>query len=148
MGELPIQPLPSRGPQRCKAGGQSQQWPTNGQIGYLTLAVWGLPNASERGGKSAARKWANRVQNPRTPAVEGVLNPSERGTKSVVATNEQIGYMTPAISEVPNTSERGAKSALAHKWSNWLHHPCRLRGPQCFEPGDKISGPQMGKLPA
>ena len=29
----------------------------------------------------------------------------------------------------------------------WLHHPCRLGGPQCFIAGDKIkSVPQVGGL--
>ena len=36
---------------------------------------------------------------------------------------------------------------MAHRWVDWLHHPCRLRGPQCFKAGEKIrSGPQVGRL--
>ena len=32
------------GPQ-CSARGQNQKWPTCGHSGYLTPAVWGVPNA-------------------------------------------------------------------------------------------------------
>ena len=43
-----------------KKGGQIQKWRTSGQIGYITPAVLGVPNASERGTKSAvAHKWAD-----------------------------------------------------------------------------------------
>ena len=40
------------GPQFFKAGGggQNQQWPTSGQIGYITFAVWGgCPTIHSRG---------------------------------------------------------------------------------------------------
>ena len=46
-------------PHRFRAGGQNQKWPTCGQNGYLTLAVSGIPTASERGAKSeVAHKWS------------------------------------------------------------------------------------------
>ena len=33
---------------------------------------------------------------------------------------------------------------MAHKWVDWLHKPCHLEGPQCFEEGDTISsGPPV-----
>ena len=41
------------GPQRFRAG-QNHQWPTNVRVGCITPAVWGVPNASERGRKSAS----------------------------------------------------------------------------------------------
>ena len=48
-----------------KSGGQKQQWPTNGWIGYITPAVLGVPNASEWETKSAvAHKWAHWLHNP------------------------------------------------------------------------------------
>ena len=33
--------------QVLQSGRQSQKWPSNGQIGHITHAVWGVPNASE-----------------------------------------------------------------------------------------------------
>ena len=53
----------------------------------------------------------------------------------------------PAVSGSPTASERGAKSEVAHKWANWLPHPCRIGEPHRFRAGGKIrSGPQVGKL--
>ena len=44
---------------------ENQLWPTNGQIGYITPAVWGFPKASKRGTKSAmAHKRAAWLHNP------------------------------------------------------------------------------------
>ena len=41
----------------------------------------------------------------------------------------------------------GTKSEVAHKWGDWLDHPCRPGGPQCLRAGNKIrSGSQMGRL--
>ena len=45
-------------------------------------------------------------------------------------TSGQIGYLTPAVSGIPAASERGAKLELAHKWANWLPHPCRIGDPR------------------
>ena len=55
--------------------------------------------------------------------------------------------MTPSTGGVPTASERGAESEVAHKWARWLHNPCRLRGPNRFRAGGRItSGPQVGKV--
>ena len=67
--------------------GHSQKWPTSGRIGYVTPAVWGVPNASERGTESAlesalAHKCADWQHHP---CCLGVPNASERGIKSAVA---------------------------------------------------------------
>ena len=32
-----------------QSGGQNQQWPTNGRIGYITPAVWGSPTLQSGG---------------------------------------------------------------------------------------------------
>ena len=57
------------------------------------------------------------------------------------------GYLTPAVSGIPTASERGAKSEVAHKWANWLPHPCRIGDPHRFRAGGRIrSGPQVGKV--
>ena len=48
-----------------QSGGQNQKWPISGQIGYVTPAVWEVPNASKRGTKSeVAHKWANWLHKP------------------------------------------------------------------------------------
>ena len=45
------------------------------------------------------------------------------------------------------TKKRGTISEVAHKWADWLCHPCRLEGAQLFSAGDKMSsGPQVGGL--
>ena len=41
----------------------------------------------------------------------------------------QIDYLTPAVSGSPTAAERGAESEVAHKWANWLPHPCRIGEP-------------------
>ena len=56
--------------------------------------------------------------------------------------------MSPVPSRgVPNASKRAAESTVAHKWADWLCHPCRLQGPQCLRArGIARSGPQKGGL--
>ena len=142
LGKLATSPLPYRGSPPLQSGGQNQKWPTSGQIGYLTPAVSRIPAASERGAKSeVAHKWANWLPHPcRIGIPSGGQNPKW-------PTSGQIGYLTPAVSGIPAASERGAKSEVAHKWANWLPHPCRIGDPRRFRAGGKIrSGPQVGKL--
>ena len=52
MGKVATYPLPPRGSPPLRSGGQNQKWPTGGQLGYITLAAWGVPTASERGAES------------------------------------------------------------------------------------------------
>ena len=153
---------------------QNQKWPTSEQIGYLTPAVSGSPTASERGAKSeVAHKWANWLPHPcrigephrcraggkiRSGPQVGKLATSPlpyRGAPPLQSggqnqkwpTSGQIGYLTPAVSGSPTASERGAKSEVAHKWANWLPHPCRIGEPHRFRAGGKIrSGPQVGEM--
>ena len=54
-------------------------------------------------------------------------------------TSGPSGYINFAVRGVRNASKRATKSEGVHNWANWLHHPCRLGGPQCFGAGDKIS---------
>ena len=124
VGKLATSPLPYRGAPPLQSGGQNQKWPTSGQIGYLTPAVSGIPTAAER-------------------PTRGKLANQRRGQNQKWPTSGQIGYLTPAVSGIPTAAERGAKSEVAHKWANWLPHPCRIGDPhRC-----KIrSGPQVGKL--
>ena len=174
VGKLATSPLPYRGAPPPQSGGQNQKWPTSGQIGYLTPAVSGSPTASERGAKSeVAHKWANWLPHPcrigephrfraggkirSGPQVgklatsplpyRGAPPPQSGGQNQKWPTSGQIGYLTPAVSGSPTASERGAKSEVAHKWANWLPHPCRIGEPHRFRAGGKItSGPQVGKL--
>ena len=174
VGTLATSPLPYRGAPPLQSGGQNQKWPTSGQIGYLTPAVSGSPTASERGANSeVAHKWANWLPHPcrigephrlraggkiRSGPQVGKLATSPlpyRGAPPLQSggqnqkwpTSGQSGYLTPAVSGSPTASERGAKSEVAHKWANWLPHPCRIGEPHRFRAGGKIrSGPQVGKL--
>ena len=174
VGKLATSPLPYRGAPPLQSGGQNQKWPTSGQIGYLTPAVSGSPIAAERGAKSeVAHKWANWLPHPcrigephrcraggkiRSGPQVGKLATSPlpyRGAPSLQSggqnqkwpTSGQIGYLTPAVSGSPIAAERGAKSEVAHKWANWLPHPCRIGEPHRCRAGGKIkSGPQVGKL--
>ena len=174
MGKLATSPLPYRGAPPLQSRGQNQKWPTSGQGGYLTPAVLGIPTAAERGAKSeVAHKWANWLPHPcrigdphrcraggkiRSGPQMGKLATSplpyrgspplqSRGQNQKWPTSGQIGYLTPAVSGSPTAAERGAKSEVAHKWANWLPHPCRIGDPHRCRAGGKIrSGPQVGKL--
>ena len=174
VGKLATSPLPYRGAPPLQSGGQNQKWPTSGQIGYLTPAVSGSPTASERGAKSeVAHKWANWLPHPRRigephrsraggrirsgPQVgklatsplpyRGAPPLQSGGQNQKWPTSGQIGYLTPAVSGSPTAAERGAESEVAHKWANWLPHPCRIGEPHRCRAGGRIrSGPQVGKL--
>ena len=174
MGKLATSALPYRGSPPLQSGGLNQKWPRSGQIGYLTPAVSGIPTASERGAKSeVAQKWANWLPHPcrigdphrfraggkiRSGPQVGKLATSPlpyRGSPLLPSggqnqkwpTSAQIGCLIPAVSGSPSASERGAKSEVAHKWANWLPHPCRIGEPHRCRAGGKIrSGPQEGKL--
>ena len=59
-GELATSPLPYGGSPTLHSGEQDHKCSTCGRIGYITLAVWGVPNTLERGTKSnVPRKRAN-----------------------------------------------------------------------------------------
>ena len=174
VGKLATSPLPYRGAPPLQSGGQNQKWPTSGQIGYLTPAVSGSPTASEPGAKSeVANKWANwlphpcRIGEPHRCRAGGKIRSGPQVGKLATSplpyrgapplqiggqnqkwpTSGQIGYLTPAVSGSPTAVERGAKSEVAHKWANWLPHPCRIGEPHRCRAGGKIrSGPQVGKL--
>ena len=174
VGKLATSPLPYRGAPPLQSGGQNQKWPTSGQSGYLTPAVSGIPTAAERGAKSeVAHKWANWLPHPcrigephrfiaggkirRGPQVGKVATsplpyrgspPLQSGGQNQKwPTSGQSGYLTPAVSGIPTASKRGAKSEVAHKWANWLPHPCRIGDPHRFMAGGKIrSGPLVGKV--
>ena len=162
VGELATSPLPYRGSPPLQSGGQNQKSPTSGQIGYLTPAVSGIPAASERGAKSeVAHKRENwlpppcRVGDPRRFRAGGKIRSRPQEGKLATSplpywgspplqsggqnqkwpTKGKIGYLGPAVSGIPTALERGAKSEVAHKWANWLPHPCRIRGSPPLQSG-------------
>ena len=174
VGEMATSPLPYRGAPPLQSGGQNQKWPTSGQNGYLTPAVSGSPTASKRGAKSeVAHKWAKwlphpcRIGEPHRCRAGGKIRSGSQvgematsplpyrgapplqsgGQNQKWPTSGRNGYLTPAVSGSPTASEREAKSEVAHKWANWLPHPCRIGEPHRFKAGGKIrSGPQVGKM--
>ena len=174
MGKVATSPLPYRGSPPLQSGGQSQKWPTNGQSGYLTVAVSGIPTASKRGAKSeVAHKWAKwlphpcRIGDPHRFRAGGKMRSGPQVGKVATSplpyrgspplqsggqnekrpTSGQSGCLTPAVSGISTASERGAKSEVAHKWAKWLPHPYRIGDPHRFKAGGKVrSGPQVGKV--
>ena len=99
-------------PHRCRLGGiptlerrePNDPWPTRGQIGYLTPAV--LEESQQlRGGN----------QMTHGPHVG----------RSAIST-------LPCW-VVPNVSQRGMEPKVAHMWTYWPHHPCRIRGSPTLE---------------
>ena len=171
---LATSPLPYRVSPPLQSGGQNQKWPTSGRNGYLTPAVSGIPTAAERGAKSeVAHKWANWLPHPsrmgyphrcraggkiRSGPQVGKLATSpllyrgypplqSGGENQKWPTSGRNGYLTPAVSGIPTAAERGAKSEVAHKWANWLPHPCCIGDPHRCRAGGKIrSGPQVGEM--
>ena len=174
VGKMATSPLPSRGSPPLQSGGQNQKWPTCGQNGYVTLAVSGMPTASERGAKSqVAHLWAKWLRHPcrlgdahrfiaggkiRSGPLVGKMATSpvpSRGSPPLQSggqnqkwpTCEQHGCVTLAVSGIPTAAEPGTKSEVARLWAKWLRHPCRLRDPNRFRAGGKItSGPLVGKM--
>ena len=149
VGKVATSPLPYRGSPPLQSGKQNQKWPTSGQSGYLTPAVWGIPNASERGAKSeVAHKWAKwlpqpcRIGDPHRFRAGGKIRSGPQVGK--VATSPLPYRGSPRF---PAASEREAKSEVAHKWAKCSPHPRRIGDPNRFRAGGKIrSGPQVGKV--
>ena len=51
-----------------------------------------------------------------------------------------MSYISPAISGPLNTPKRGREVKNgSYMGADYLHYRCRLRGPQCFEVGDKVA---------
>ena len=174
VGKVATSPLPSRGSPPLQSGGGSQKWHTNGQSGYVTPAVSGIPSIAERGAKSeVAHKWAKWLRHPcrlgdphrfraggeigSGPLVGKVATsplPS-RGSPPLHSgggnqkwpTCGQSGYVTPTVSGAPPLHSGGAKSEVAHRWAKWRRHPCHLGDSNRFRAGGEIrSGPLVGKV--
>ena len=123
--------------------GTKSKWPTSWPIGEITTADYGVPKGSKQG---TNRKWPARGQiGYITPAMWGLQGLSVghkfRGSPQVglVATSSLL------YGRAPTFHTGKTKSEVAHKWSSWLHHPCRLGGLKFLRAGDKIRcGPQVG----
>ena len=104
-------------PHRYRAGGQIRSGPPVGKVATSPLPYRGSPPLQSGG------------QNQKWP------------------TSGQSGYITPAVSGIPTAAQRGAKSEVAHKWAEWLPHPCRIGVPNRCRAGGKIrTGAQVGKV--
>ena len=87
-------------------------WPTCGQSAYITPTVLGVPNA-QRGDKN--QKW--------------LCGPHV----GKVATSPLPSWGSPT----PSVGTKIRNVYVAHMWAKWLHHPCRLGGPQRLAWGQK-----------
>ena len=80
-------------------------WPTCGQSGYITHAVLGVPKCQRRDNN---QKW---LCGPHAGNVATTPLPSRGAPTLSAGTTIRNRY-------------------VAHMWVKWLHHPCRLGGPQ------------------
>ena len=65
VGKVATETLPSVGSPTLQSGGQNHRWPTIGQGGYTTPAIWAVPTDAEHGQESrVAHKWARWLHNP------------------------------------------------------------------------------------
>ena len=108
-------------------------WPTCGQSGYITPAVLGVPNAQHGDNHE---KWLL------TGGQSGYINPAVLGVPNAGAHNNEKWLLGPHVGKVAtsplpswgsptlNAGTTMRNGYLADMWAKWLHHPCRLGGPQ------------------
>ena len=103
-------------------------WSTCGQSGYVTLAVLGVSNA-QRGDKT--QKWlcGSHGDKVATPPLQSRGSPTPSAGTSPI-----LSWGSPTLSARTNIRDGG----VAHVWAKWLHHPCRLGGPQRLARGQKL----------
>ena len=120
--------------------GRKQNWPSSGRIGYATPAVLGVPDAYDHGRKSkVAHKWEDCLHNPFVAHV--VLgSPTLCGRQNRKwPTSGHIGYITPAVSVVPQRLRRGTPSVVGYDWVvDELHNPYKLVGSKQFTTQENI----------
>ena len=76
------------GPPMLHGGGENKEWPKNGLVGYIILAAWGVPDASEGTKLAVADKWATWLHNPYRL---GGLQRSTAGEK--ISSGQQMGHV-------------------------------------------------------
>ena len=146
VGGMATSPQPYGGSQTLQSGEQDQTCPAWGRTGYTTPALWGGGGATLQNGEQDHKCSICGRIGYITPAVWGVPNTSEREPDQTCPTWGRIGYITLALWGVPNASQRGTRSQVLNMWADWLHHPCRMGGPQHFRAGNKIKcAPQEGE---
>ena len=65
LGKVARWRLPPAGSPALQGGGQNQKWPTSGQGGYITPAVWGVPTPFQRGAEfEVSHRWERWLHNP------------------------------------------------------------------------------------
>ena len=146
VGKMATSPLPYRGSPPLQSGGQSQKWPTSGQRGYLTLAVSGIPTASEGRAKSeVAHKWAKWLPHPCR-----IGDPHRFDWGGKMRSGPQVGKV--AASPLPYRGSPPLQSGgQSQKWptsgqSGYLT-PAVSGDPHRFRAGGTMrSGPQVGKV--
>ena len=126
--------------------GQSQKCPTSGQNCYITPAFSRVPKQRDK------VKGAPQVGGIATSPLR-LGGPQTRTQSQRWPTGGRNGYITPAFSGVPKQGDKvkgapqvgasatsplrsrgspnkGTKSKAPDKWTEFLHHPCVLGGPQ------------------
>ena len=139
VGEVATSPLPSRGligprPPPIRLGSYLLSPWLRHQSGYVTLAVSGIPIASEWGTKTeVAHKWAKGLRHPCR------LEDTHRCREGEeIRSGPLVGKvaMSPLRSRgSPPLQSGGGGSGGVHKWAQWLRHPCRLGDPHRFRAG-------------
>ena len=121
-------------PHRFRAGGKIRSGPQVGKMATSALPYRGSHRFRAGGAKSeVAHKCAKWLPHP--CRIGDPHRFRAGGQNQKWPTSGQNGYLTPAVSGIPTASERGAKSEVAHKWANWLPHPCRIGDPHRFRAG-------------
>ena len=154
MGKVATSPLPSRGSPLLQSGGQNQKWPTSGQSGYATPAVWGIPTTSQRGAKSEVGGGEIR-SGPLIGKVAMSPLPS-RGSPPLQSggpnqkwpTYGESGYVTPAVSGIHTAAEQGGEIRSGPLVGKVAMLPLPSRGsPPLQSGGGEIrSAPLVGKV--
>ena len=119
-------------------GDKNQKWlldPHVGKVATSPLPSWGSPKLNaERTMRNGylAHMWEKRLHHPCRLGLPNV----ERGDNNAkwllgphvgkVATSPRPSWGSPTL----NTGTRIRNGYLAHMWAKWLHHLCRLGGPQ------------------
>ena len=142
--------------------------PQVGTVATSPLSSRGSPMPSTGRKSEMAHKWAQWLHHP---CLLGDPQCPAQGENQKWPTSGHSGYITPAFSGIPNAEHRGKirkgphvgtvatsplpspgspmpstgrKSEWAHKWAQWLHHPCLLGDPQCPAQGENQKWPTSG----
>ena len=134
VGKRATSPLPSRGSPPLQTGGQNQKWRTYGQSGYVTLAVSGIPTASERGREIRSGPQVGKVATSPLPS-RGSPPLQSGGQNQKWPTYGQSGYVTPAVSGIPTASEQGGEIRSGPQVGKVATSPLPSRGSPPLQTG-------------